>query len=80
MIHGQFTRRDQVPELKRLGIFPALYPLHTFYWGDWHRDSVAGPERAREYFPDRLDDRRKHAIHNSFGCARDIPQLNENSG
>jgi predicted amidohydrolase YtcJ len=20
--------------------------MHTFYWGDWHRDSVLGPERA----------------------------------
>ena len=51
MIHGQFLRQDQVPELKRLGLFPALYPMHTFYWGDWHRDSVAGPARAQNISP-----------------------------
>ena len=32
-------------------IFPALYPMHTFYWGDWHRESVAGPERAKNISP-----------------------------
>jgi len=51
MIHGQFTRKDQVLKLKSLGIFPALYPMHTFYWGDWHRDSVAGAERAENISP-----------------------------
>ena len=51
MIHGQFLRQDQVPELNRLGLFPALYPMHTFYWGDWHRDSVAGPARAQNISP-----------------------------
>ncbi len=33
MIHGQFTRHDQIESLQDLGVFPALYPLHTFYWG-----------------------------------------------
>ena len=51
LIHGQFTRADQVDELVRLGIFPSLFPMHTFYWGDWHRTSVAGPERARDISP-----------------------------
>jgi predicted amidohydrolase YtcJ len=51
MIHGQFTRKDQVEQLKKLGIFPSLYPMHTFYWGDWHRDSVAGVERANNISP-----------------------------
>ncbi len=51
MIHGQFTRKDQIEKLKNLGIFPALYPMHTFYWGDWHRDSVAGIERATNISP-----------------------------
>ena len=51
MIHGQFTREDQISQLKALGIFPSLYPMHTFYWGDWHRDSVAGPERAENISP-----------------------------
>jgi len=51
MIHGQFLRQDQVPALKSLGVFPALYPMHTFYWGDWHRDSVAGLARAENISP-----------------------------
>jgi hypothetical protein len=51
MVHGQFTRKDQVEQLKKLGIFPSLYPMHTFYWGDWHRDSVAGVERANNISP-----------------------------
>ena len=51
MIHGQFLREDQVADVQRLGIFPSLYPMHTFYWGDWHRDSVAGPDRAENISP-----------------------------
>lgn len=51
MIHGQFLREDQIDDIKRLGIFPALYPMHTFYWGDWHRDSVAGKARAGNISP-----------------------------
>ena len=51
MIHGQFLRNDQVAKMAALGIFPALFPMHTFYWGDWHRDSVAGLERAKNISP-----------------------------
>ena len=43
LIHGQLLREDQVDALKRLGIFPSLFPMHTFYWGDWHRDHTVGP-------------------------------------
>ncbi|MDK9559162.1 amidohydrolase family protein [Marinobacter sp. M216] len=51
MIHGQTLRKDQVGPLKELGIFPSLFPMHTFYWGDYHRDSVLGPERAMNISP-----------------------------
>ena len=51
LIHGQYLREDQLEPLHRLDIFPALYPMHTFYWGDWHRDSVAGPARAVNISP-----------------------------
>ena len=51
LIHGQTLRADQVGELKALDIFPSLFPMHTFYWGDWHRDSVLGPERAENISP-----------------------------
>jgi hypothetical protein len=51
MIHGQTLREDQVPRLKSLGIFPALFPMHTFYWGDWYVHTVLGPERAANISP-----------------------------
>jgi predicted amidohydrolase YtcJ len=51
MIHGQTLREDQVPKLKALGIFPALFPMHTFYWGDWYVQTVLGPERAANISP-----------------------------
>jgi len=51
LIHGQTLRHDQVGELKELGIFPSLFPMHTYYWGDWHRQSVLGPERAKNISP-----------------------------
>jgi len=51
MIHGQTLREDQVDPVRELGIFPSLFPMHTFYWGDFHRDSVLGPERAENISP-----------------------------
>lgn len=51
LIHGQTLREDQVDELNELAIFPSLFPMHTFYWGDWHRDSVLGPARAENISP-----------------------------
>jgi predicted amidohydrolase YtcJ len=65
MIHGQYLRADQIPMLKAEDIFPALFPMHTFYWGDWHRESVAGPERAAFISPTRavLDAGMMFSIH-----------------
>lgn len=51
LIHGHTLREDQVEPLRALGIFPSLFPMHTFYWGDFHRDSVLGPERAENISP-----------------------------
>ena len=51
LIHGQVLREDQVDSLNQLGIFPSLFPMHTFYWGDWHRESVLGPVRAENISP-----------------------------
>lgn len=53
MIHGQTLRKDQIPDLVRLQILPSLFPMHTFYWGDWHRESVLGEERAAYISPCR---------------------------
>ncbi|MCK5915274.1 MAG: amidohydrolase, partial [Deltaproteobacteria bacterium] len=46
LVHGQTLRADQIPELVELEIFPSLFPMHTFYWGDWHVSSVLGHPRA----------------------------------
>lgn len=51
LIHGQTAREDQLDALKALGIIPSFFPMHTFYWGDWHRDSVLGPVRADHISP-----------------------------
>lgn len=51
LIHGQFLREDQIDPLKELGIMPSLFPMHTFYWGDWHRDHTVGPARADDISP-----------------------------
>ena len=51
LIHGQTVRKDQVAALDELDIFPSLFPMHTFYWGDWHRESVLGPRRADNISP-----------------------------
>jgi predicted amidohydrolase YtcJ len=32
---------------------PSYFSAHTFYWGDWHRDSVLGVERASRISPTR---------------------------
>jgi predicted amidohydrolase YtcJ len=52
LIHGQFIRPDQVQELKSLGIFPSMFPMHTFYWGDWY-EQIVGPEQAARISPMR---------------------------
>ncbi|MEJ2604891.1 MAG: amidohydrolase family protein [Gammaproteobacteria bacterium] len=51
LIHGQFLREDQVDSYKELGVFLSLFPMHTFYWGDWHRDHTVGPELAQNISP-----------------------------
>lgn len=51
LIHGQFLRRDQVATIAELDVFPSLFPMHTFYWGDWHRDRTVGPVNADNISP-----------------------------
>jgi hypothetical protein len=52
-IHSQVIREDQLDDYKELGIIPSFFGMHTFYWGDWHRESVLGPERAAGISPAR---------------------------
>ena len=51
MIHAQTVREDQLDLMKELEIIPSYFSTHTFYWGDWHRDSVFGPDRAMRISP-----------------------------
>ncbi len=51
LIHGQFLREDQLDRYKELGVIPSLYPMHTFYWGDWHLDHTVGPEAGQNISP-----------------------------
>jgi hypothetical protein len=51
LIHGQFVRRgDQLDALKELQVIASLFPMHTFYWGDWY-DQIIGPELAQQISP-----------------------------
>lgn len=51
--HCQFNRPDQVPVMAELGLIPSYFVTHTFFWGDVHRDFVAGPEMAAHISPCR---------------------------
>jgi predicted amidohydrolase YtcJ len=51
LIHGQFLREDQVDAYKRLGVLPSLFPMHTFYWGDWHTTKTVGPVLGQNISP-----------------------------
>jgi predicted amidohydrolase YtcJ len=51
LIHGQVLRPDQVDTIKALDVSTSLFPMHTYYWGDWHREVVLGPERAENISP-----------------------------
>jgi predicted amidohydrolase YtcJ len=51
LIHGQFLREDQVDAFKEFDVIPSLFPMHTFYWGDWHREHTVGPQLADNISP-----------------------------
>jgi predicted amidohydrolase YtcJ len=51
LIHGQFLREDQLDSYKAMGVIPSLFPMHTFYWGDWHLDHTVGPQAGPNISP-----------------------------
>ncbi len=69
LIHGQFLREDQVDSFQQLGVFPSLFPMHTYYWGDWHRDHTVGPVNAEAISPTGWLVQR----HMMFGTHHDAP-------
>jgi predicted amidohydrolase YtcJ len=66
MIHAQTVREDQLDAMVDLGMLPSFFASHVFYWGDFHRDSVLGPERAARISPMRSAQRRglRFNLHN----------------
>jgi predicted amidohydrolase YtcJ len=66
MIHAQTVREDQLDLMKELEIIPSYFSTHTFYWGDWHRDSVFGQDRAMRISPTKstLDRDMPFTVHN----------------
>ncbi|WP_027076311.1 amidohydrolase [Maribacter antarcticus] len=52
LIHGQYVREDQLDSYKELDIIVSLFPLHTFYWGDWHKE-IIGEELGNKISPTR---------------------------
>jgi predicted amidohydrolase YtcJ len=53
IIHGQVIRKDQVQQIADLNVLASEYAAHTFYWGDWHLNSVLGSPRAEYISPTR---------------------------
>ena len=51
IIHCQTVREDQLDRIERLGVVPSFFTVHTYYWGDRHRDLFLGPERAARMDP-----------------------------
>ena len=66
MIHAQTVREDQLDLMKELEIIPSYFSTHTFYWGDWHRDSVFGQDCAMRISPTKstLDRDMPFTVHN----------------
>jgi predicted amidohydrolase YtcJ len=52
--------------MKELKIIPSYFSSHTFYWGDWHRESVFGEDRAIRISPTKSTLNRKmpFTVHN----------------
>jgi predicted amidohydrolase YtcJ len=50
MIHGVAMRRDQLGPLKDMQVIASLFPMHTYYWGDFYQTTL-GPDRANSIAP-----------------------------
>jgi len=74
LIHGQYVRDDQLDAFKELGVIASLFPLHTYYWGDWHSQLI-GEELGMKISPVRtaLNKGLKVTIHTDAPVA--LPNL-----
>jgi len=44
--HSQLTTPSQYKRMAALGMCANIFSNHIYYWGDQHRDTTVGPERA----------------------------------
>lgn len=51
IIHAQMAREDQLERMRGMDAIPSFFSLHTYYWGDRHRDQFIGPDRAAGISP-----------------------------
>ncbi len=75
MIHAQTVRADQLDRMAKIGMAASFFLDHVFYWGDWHYDSVLGPDRAENISPIRW------ALDRGIHCTmhQDSPVVNPNA-
>ena len=74
IIHAQTAREDQVKSFVEQDIFPSFFPMHTFYWGDWHKE-IIGDSLGNKISPTRtaLNKGLKITIHTDAPVA--LPNL-----
>ena len=74
LIHGQYIREDQLDAFKGLDVIASLFPLHTYYWGDWHKQ-IIGDSLGNKISPTRtaLNKGLKLTIHTDAPVA--LPNL-----
>ncbi len=56
MVHAQLVRKDQLQRMKKIGMMPSFFIVHTYYWGDIHLKNF-GKSRGSQISPakDALD-------------------------
>lgn len=69
VIHCQTVREDQLARMKEIGMVASFFLDYVYYWGDYHYESVLGPERAERISPARSA--LKHGV--SFTLHQDSP-------
>ncbi len=50
-IHCQTAGREQIRQMACLRMIPSFFIDHVYYWGDYYRESLLGPERAENISP-----------------------------
>ncbi len=75
MIHAQTVRADQLDRMAKIGMTASFFLDHVYYWGDWHYESVLGPQRSENISPIRW------ALDKGIHCTlhQDSPVVNPNA-